>query len=277
MDLRVINFPDKIFKKYLVDNFDKDGDGEISLTEALTISKIICPKLGIKTLSGIEFMQNLVVLDCSQNGLKKLDVSKNTSLEYLNCLRNYELENLNIQQNQELVILYCAECNLSDLDCSENGKLEILSCGFNAIGDIDVTNNTKLKILRVRKCGIEILNLQRNTELESLDCSENKIIRLELFHNEKLKHLDCRLNKSLVTVYVNLGQYIDECYSPVNPISPEQEAYNREMEYRDEKMYEDDDDWRNDTDDYDGWSRSDIESGRADAYEGDLDALWNTD
>lgn len=28
---------------------------------------------------------------------------------------------------------------------------------------------------------------------------------------------------------------------------------------------------------YGGWSREDVESGLADAYEGDLDARWNTD
>lgn len=28
---------------------------------------------------------------------------------------------------------------------------------------------------------------------------------------------------------------------------------------------------------YDGWSREDVESGLADAFEGDLDAYWNID
>ena len=56
-DLRIINFPDKVFKKYLIDTFDKDGDGEISLTEALTITKVLCPQKGIKSIG---FFRNLV-------------------------------------------------------------------------------------------------------------------------------------------------------------------------------------------------------------------------
>lgn len=59
MDLRVINFPDKIFKKYLIDTFDKDGDGEISLTEALTITQVLCSQKGIKSVAGIEYLSNL--------------------------------------------------------------------------------------------------------------------------------------------------------------------------------------------------------------------------
>ena len=51
MDLRVINFPDKVFKKYLIDTFDKDGDGEISLTEALTITQVLCSQKGIKSVA----------------------------------------------------------------------------------------------------------------------------------------------------------------------------------------------------------------------------------
>lgn len=42
-------------------------------------------------------------------------------------------------------------------------------------------------------------------------------------------------------------------------------ADNWRPSYEDEQYY------------YDGWSREDIESGLADAYEGDLDARWNTD
>ena len=75
VDLRIINFPDKVFKKYLIDTFDKDGDGEISLTEALTITKVLCPQKGIKSIAGIEYLSNLEVLDCSRNEVENIDIS----------------------------------------------------------------------------------------------------------------------------------------------------------------------------------------------------------
>ena len=81
VDLRIINFPDKVFKKYLIDTFDKDGDGEISLTEALTITKVLCPQKGIKSIAGIEYLSNLEVLDCSRNEVENIDISKNGNLK----------------------------------------------------------------------------------------------------------------------------------------------------------------------------------------------------
>ena len=51
-------------------------------------------------------------------------------------------------------------------------------------------------------------------------------------------------------------------------------------DYESEKM-NDTDDWSDPYGDeqayYGGWSREDVESGLADAYEGDIDARWNTD
>ena len=51
-------------------------------------------------------------------------------------------------------------------------------------------------------------------------------------------------------------------------------------DYESEKM-NDADNWSDPYGDeqayYDGWDREDIESGLADAYEGDLDARWNSD
>lgn len=88
MDLRVINFPDKVFKKYLIDTFDKDGDGEISLTEALTITQVLCSQKGIKSVAGIEYLSNLEVLDCSRNMIEDIDISKNRNLKYLSCYKN---------------------------------------------------------------------------------------------------------------------------------------------------------------------------------------------
>ena len=140
VDLRIINFPDKVFKKYLIDNFDKDGDGEISLTEALTITKVLCPQKGIKSIAGIEYISNLEVLDCSRNGIENIDISKNRKLKHLSCYSN-PIYTLNIKDNPLLITLYCGNCNIAELDCSQNIDLEILSCGFNPL-------NTSVKIYR---------------------------------------------------------------------------------------------------------------------------------
>ena len=264
MDLRVINFPDKVFKKYLIDNFDKDNDGEISLTEALSITKVLCPKMGIKTIAGIEFFSNLKVLDCSRNEIEQIDISENKSLEHLSCYGNHKLWTLDVSKNTYLISLYCGNCDIGSIDVINNKELTILSCGFNPIDEINLLYNTKLTMLRVRRCGLDQIDLTYLKELSFLDCSENDIYELKLFGSPKLNYLDCRGNKSLRNVYVNQGYYIDKWFSPVKPISPEQEAYNLYNEYQNEKMF--DDSWTDNED----W-----EDQTLDAFEGDESNKWN--
>lgn len=239
MDLRVINFPDKVFKKYLIDNFDKDGDGEISLTEAQSITAIRCPQLGIKSLAGIEYFPNLLMLDCSKNELETLDISQNNKLEHLCCLQNLKLEILNTTNNIALKSLYCGGCNLYSLDLSQNVELSILSCGFNFIEKINLSKNSKLTLVRVRRCGLEELEIRNLINLQHLDCSENKIHELRLHNckelvnlscygndlyndlylgaNTKLKNLDCSRNPNLDSITLLEGQYIENVLSHIKP------------------------------------------------------------
>ncbi|MFB0973601.1 MAG: Ig domain-containing protein, partial [Bacteroidales bacterium] len=78
-DLKVkemgINIPDANFKKYLVRNFDSNGDGEISETEASKVESISCISKDISSLAGIEYFTSLKYLNCSGNHLTGLDAS----------------------------------------------------------------------------------------------------------------------------------------------------------------------------------------------------------
>ena len=301
MDLRIINFPDKDFKKYLVDTFDKDGDGEISLTEALTITKVLCSRKGIKSIAGIEYLPNLEVLDCSKNAIENIDISENKNLKYLNCCTN-PIHSLNIKNNPTLTMLYCGNCYINELDCSLNKNLEILSCRFNPLKKINLQENKKLTILRVRRCQLEKLELYNLKALQVLDCSENKLYELRLHKNEELIHLNCSYNdlygdlyvgnnlnlkylecygnKNLESITISEEQHIEKIYSKIIPTTNSYRRYLQWREYQEEKM-NDADYWSEFYEDeqayYDGWSREDVESGLADAYENDLDARWNTD
>lgn len=285
MDLRVINFPDKIFKDYLVRHFDKDGDGEISLTEALSITKVLCPQLGIKSIAGIEYFSNLVILDCSRNELESLDVSKNKKLEYLICYRNFKLNYLDMSSNPLLISLYCGNCGLQFLDILQNKNLSILSCGFNAIEQINLKENTKLSMLRVRKCELIELSLVGLKELKFLDCSENRISNLELSdckeldcliccandlhddlylgENIKLKTLNCRGNPNLYSITISNGQHIGNLQSNIRPTTTSYRQYLAWKEYEEEQSY---DSWEETEDWKDLW---------LDAFEGDESNYWN--
>jgi Leucine-rich repeat (LRR) protein len=84
----IIEIPDAKFKTYLLENFDTNKDGNISLSEAKKIVEINCSGLGIEALDGIEKFSGLKSLDCSGNNLEDLEVRYNTKLEKLVCNNN---------------------------------------------------------------------------------------------------------------------------------------------------------------------------------------------
>ena len=83
-----VQFEDLDFKAYCISNFDTNGDGVVSQTEAATVTHIDVSRCNISSLRGVEFFINLLVLDCSDNQLTDLDVSKNPALTSVICNRN---------------------------------------------------------------------------------------------------------------------------------------------------------------------------------------------
>lgn len=71
VELNESNFPDDVFRRYLEDEFDEDGDGWINASEVKEI-KIVCSyDYGdrVQTLEGIDNFVDLTYLDCSYNDL----------------------------------------------------------------------------------------------------------------------------------------------------------------------------------------------------------------
>ena len=66
-------------------------------------------------------------VDCSDNQLTSLDVSKNTALTKLYCFSN-QLTSLNVSKNTALKELYCGENQLTSLDVSKNTALTTIEC-----------------------------------------------------------------------------------------------------------------------------------------------------
>ena len=112
----IVNIPDANFKIYLVGNtaINTNGDKEIQVSEASTFTDAIdLFDLNISNLKGIEAFTALTKLDCSDNQLTSLDVSKNTALTYLDCGKN-QLTSLNIYNNEALSTLSCEH---NQFDC----------------------------------------------------------------------------------------------------------------------------------------------------------------
>jgi hypothetical protein len=83
-----LEIPDAKFKTYLLKNFDKNADKKLSLAEAKAIKEINCSGMEIKALDGIEKLDNLESLDCSNNKLDELELRYNKKLNKLVCTGN---------------------------------------------------------------------------------------------------------------------------------------------------------------------------------------------
>lgn len=209
------NFPDEAFRKYVSESLD-DGDGSLSETEISAVTEINVREKRIHSLKGIEYFTALTKLDCydnfitgldmtkntaltelncEYNRLSTLDVSKNTALTKLNCSRNIFLESLDVSKNTVLEELNCGEDLITSLDVSNNTGLKILLCGINRFTELDVSKNLLLKELDCSYSGITSLDISNNAELEKLNCSRNQLSALDLSQNTGLKELNCYDNQ----------------------------------------------------------------------------------
>ena len=193
------HFPDDHFIAYVELYCDKDGDGTLSQDELNGVTELFVVHAHIKDLTGIELFPNLKKLDCRNNNLTRLDVSKNTKLTVLYCEFN-QLTSLDLSQNTALTELNCQYNQLTSLDLSQNTALTMLDCALNPLTSLDVSNNTALTYLNCNYNQLTSLNLSKNTALTKLGCAGNKLTGLDLSQNTALTILDCSGNERQITV-----------------------------------------------------------------------------
>ncbi len=189
-----IRIPDPNFKAYMVQNFDTDSNGEISVDEAARITYISVWESPIASLEGIEYCIALKKLDCYHTPLTNLDVSRNTALTMLYCSGN-QLTNLNVSQNTALKDLNCADNQLTNLDISQNTALTRLYCSYNQLMNLDVSKNTALTDLSCSGNQLTSLDISQNTVLTTLWCNNNQLMNLDVSRNTALKDLTCYNNQ----------------------------------------------------------------------------------
>jgi alpha-tubulin suppressor-like RCC1 family protein/Leucine-rich repeat (LRR) protein len=98
--------PDQNFEQKLIDlGIDTDGlNGKITIADINTITTLDLSNSKIKDLTGIENFTALTILDCSNNQLITLDLSKNTNLQILYVTGNPLVYiNLKNGNNQNLI------------------------------------------------------------------------------------------------------------------------------------------------------------------------------
>lgn len=83
-------FPDEAFRA-VIKTFDTDRNGKLTESEIEAITEINCSGKGVVSVQGIEYLTALKKLDCSNNRIETLNLSKNITLTHIVCSFNETL------------------------------------------------------------------------------------------------------------------------------------------------------------------------------------------
>lgn len=227
---QIVNIPDANFKGKLLQasptngiaqgatgniKIDTNNDGQIQVSEALTVHQLNVAGYPFANMIGIEEFTNLKRLicfncsltgslnlsqninlerlDCYVNNLTSLILPQSTSLTELNCYGN-DLNNLDVSQNTALIFLNCNGNLLTNIDVTQNIALTQFYCEGNQFTDLDITQNTALLTLTCTSNQITNLNVTQNTALECLFCQYNQLTTIDITQNVALLSLNCSGN-----------------------------------------------------------------------------------
>lgn len=183
------------FKAYLVENFDTDGDGEISRDEAELITAIECEDLGLTSLEGVRNLTNLQTLHCSYNAIETLDVSGMTSLTELLCDHNL-ITDLNVSGCTSLNNIECNSNAIGELNLADcRSTLTTITCNENKLARLDLTNFDKLFHLNCDDNQLTELLVDGCTALTSVDCASNQLTTLDFRQTPLIGEVYCSNNK----------------------------------------------------------------------------------
>jgi len=202
------NIPDVNFEKALISlGYDDTEDGSV-LTENIDgILILTISSKGISNLNGIEDFTALTELNCQDNSLNTLDISKNINLTKLFCHSN-QLTNLDISKNINLKNFSCHTNKLTVLDLSKNVKLEDISCDSNQLTSLDLSEKPLLKNIRCTMNQLTSLNLSNSPLIHEIYCDINKLENLDVSSIDSLTILRCRSNNTTLTcIKLNPSQY----------------------------------------------------------------------
>ena len=167
-------FTDPWFLQLVCESLGKKEGDAITAQECLGIKELYALHFsGISRLDGIEYLQNLEKLDCSDSrGLCLADLSKNVKLTWIDLSWN----------------------QLEHLDVSALTELEHLDIHWNEIAALDLSANTKLEYLDCNDNQLTALDLSANTQLETLYCTRNQLPSLDVTNNQNITEFACGMN-----------------------------------------------------------------------------------
>lgn len=199
-----VEFEDANFKAYCVENFDTDGDGEISFTEAATVINMDFYTDNIKSIEGIRYFTNLQSLKANGSGAiygakggggyMTGNYSDIEWPESRGLVAKGQLEKVDFSGMQNLQVIYVEANNLKEINLAGCSGLTSISCGFSLLKEIELIDCKKARYLNISWGLLESLDVSYNTELSIMYCVCNLLTSLDVSNNTSLQELCCEEN-----------------------------------------------------------------------------------
>lgn len=193
---QITSIPDPNFERALIDlGIDSDGiiNQQVLTADISVVTSLDVNSKDISDLTGIADFFDLTFLDCSNNQLSILDVSKNLNLKELICIFN-KITFLKVNGATALETLKCEHNNLPSLDVSKNLNLKVLHCSDNVLTNLNITGASSLTDLECIGNNLTIIDISSNPELTNFRCSENLLLNINITNNNKLETFYCDRN-----------------------------------------------------------------------------------
>ncbi|MBR3373832.1 MAG: InlB B-repeat-containing protein, partial [Bacteroidaceae bacterium] len=142
-----------------------------------TIKTISVWDKGITSLQGIEYLPHVQSINCFNNSLTSLDLSKNKELKNLDCSNN-QLTTLKLPTSAPLASIACYNNKLTSLNLvSFSSTLQKVNCSDNALTSLTLPSSAS-QLTTVECWNNQLTSLKMPTDatnLEKLYCYGNKI------------------------------------------------------------------------------------------------------
>ncbi|MBQ7742049.1 MAG: InlB B-repeat-containing protein [Bacteroidaceae bacterium] len=142
-----------------------------------TIKTISAWDKGITSLQGIEYLPHVQSINCFNNSLTSLDLSKNKELKNLDCSNN-QLTTLKLPTSAPLASIACYNNKLTSLNLvSFSSTLQNVYCSDNALTSLTLPSSAS-QLTTVKCWNNQLTSLKIPTDatnLETLYCYGNKI------------------------------------------------------------------------------------------------------
>ena len=157
-------------------------------------------------LSGIENFTNLRKLTVDRQSLRRVDLSKNTKLEFISIANNKLIE-INLKNLEFLEELQLIGNQLETIDLSDSPYLKILRLGENYFSSFDLESTPRVNYLVLKSNPLtEIKNLEDLTLLKSLFIGNTSLSSLDVSQLPLLEFVEAPNTNLLNCIQVSQNQ-----------------------------------------------------------------------